>query len=161
MFAGFAIIAKQVDCHLTVVGHGFDLINVQQMMQNLGIADKVTFAGYIPNAGLKAYLNNAHVLLHTALFETGCAVIQEAMASGVAVCGTQVGILDDIGDRYAVMFPPGYAGGLAEQALKLANDPDLFENVTREAHQWIVKHDAKWAYENYLAFFNEIIKKKH
>jgi glycosyltransferase involved in cell wall biosynthesis len=159
MFAGFTRIVERIDCHLTVVGEGFDIPRVRQMMQSLGIVDKVTFTGYVPNAGLTAYLNNAHILLHTALFETGCAVIQEAMASGVAVCGTQVGILDDIGDKYAVMFKPGNAEELAEKALKLASDPVLFESITREAHQWIAKHDAKWAYENYLAFFNDEIKK--
>ena len=160
MFAGFARIAQKIDCHLTVLGDGFDIPKVRQMMQRLGIVDKVTFVGYIRNVELKTYLNNAHVLLHTALFETGCAVIQEAMASGVAVCGTQVGILDDIGDKYAVMFPPGDSERLAEKALKLVSDSYLFESVTGEAHQWIVNHDAKWAFENYLAFFNEIIKKK-
>jgi glycosyltransferase involved in cell wall biosynthesis len=160
MFAGFARIAEKIDCHLTVVGDGFDIPKVRQMIQSLGIADKVAFAGYVRNADLTTRLSNAHILLHTALFETGCAVIQEAMASGVAVCGTQVGILDDIGDKYAAMFQPGDAEGLAEEALKLVSDPDFFESITSEAHQWIVKHDAKWAYENYLAFFTEIIKKE-
>ena len=111
-------------------------------------------------AELKTYLNNTHILLHTALFETGCAVIQEAIATGVGVCGTQVGILDDIGERYAVMFQPGDDAELAAKALKLVNDPDLFESITKEAHQWIVKHDARWAYENYLAFFKKVIKRK-
>ena len=161
MFVGFARIAEKIDCHLTVVGDGFDNPKVHQMIHSLGIADKITFTGYVQNVDLTTLLSNAHILLHTALFETGCAVIQEAMASGVAVCGTRVGILDDIGEKYAVMFTPGDAEGLAEKALELVNDPDLFESVTREAHQWIVKHDARWAYEKYLAFFNALIEKKH
>lgn len=159
MFRAFSIIAKTIDAHLTVVGDGFDVPPVRQLVKELGITERITFTGYIKNSELADYLQRAHILLHTALFETGCAVIQEAMASGVAVCGTQVGLLDDIGDKYAVSVPPGDAKTLAEKAIMLVNNPSLYKSITREAHHWILQYDTVWAYENYLTFFRNVIKK--
>ena len=97
MFRAFAKVAQKIDCHLTVIGEGFNIDKVREMMKDLRIDDHVTFTGSVSQSQLPQYLRKAHILLHTARFETGCAVIQEAMSSGVAVVGTRVGILSDIG----------------------------------------------------------------
>jgi glycosyltransferase involved in cell wall biosynthesis len=94
--------------------------------------------------------------LHTARFETGCAVIQEAMASGVGVCGTRVGLLADIGDEYAVIVPPQNPEMLADEILKLVNDQQKFERITTNAFNWITENDAYWSYKNYLRLFDRI-----
>ncbi len=157
MFAAFAKIAQKIACNLTVIGEGFNVPKVQQMMIDLKISDKVTFTGYIKNQELQIYLNNAHILLHTARFETGCAVIQEAMASGVAVCGTKVGILFDIGEQYAVIVPPGDVDQLAEKILQLVRDPQAYHRIKSNAYAWITQFDAEWSYKNYLSFFEAIL----
>lgn len=159
MFKAFARVVKQVDCHLTVIGEGYNNIKVQQMMVDLGIAGRVTFTGVVSQSELPYYLAKAHILLHTARFETGCAVIQEAMASGVAVCGTRVGILSDIGDRYAISVPVGDDKQLANEILTLVNNHKKYREIRAEAYQWIVKHDAVWAYENYLAFLKSSMRR--
>ena len=97
-----------------------------QLLKELGIQEHVTFTGELGQSDLPKYFDNAHILLHTARFETGCAVIQEAMASGVAVCGTEVGILADIGERYALMVHPQDSEGLAEKIISLVNNPQLY-----------------------------------
>jgi glycosyltransferase involved in cell wall biosynthesis len=160
MFQAFAIIAEKIACHLTLLGERFDSAQAQQMLVDLKIKDKVTVAGYVKNNELKMYLDKSHILLHTALFESGCAVIQEAMASGVVVCGTQVGLLHDIGSQYALIVPPQNPKALGLSVIKLVNDPDLYESISTEAHKWIMQNDAAWSYEKYLNFFNEVIHKK-
>jgi len=157
MFRAFAYVAGVIDCHLTVIGDGFKVPKVRAMLNDLQIADKVTLVGVVMQSELRSYLDDAHILLHTARFETGCAVIQEAMASGVAVCGTRVGILADIGHRYAVMVPPRDAEKLAEKILELVHDPISYRRITNEAHQWIAKYDAVWASQNYRYFLEQIL----
>lgn len=152
MFAAFARVARAIDCHLTVIGDGFNIPKVRTMLHDLQIEDRVTFTGVVMQSDLPSYFHDAHILLHTARFETGCAVIQEAMASGVAVCGTEVGILADIGDRYAVMVPPRDAEQLAGKILQLVNDPEYYRRIKNEAYQWIKKYDAVWASKNYHVF---------
>lgn len=161
MFAAFQKVAQKIDCRLTVVGEGFNNQQVQKLMCDLNISERVTFTGYVRNDELQIYLDRAHILLHSARFETGCAVIQEAMASGVAVCGTNVGILADIGAEYAVIVPPGDADQLAKKILELVSDPQSYERIGTSAYDWISKHDAEWSYQKYLKFFNTIIGGTH
>lgn len=152
MFRAFAKVAKTIDCYLTVIGSGYDVPEVPMLLKELGITERVTFTGELSQADLPQYFDKSHILLHTARFETGCAVIQEAMASGVAVCGTEVGILADIGERYARMVPPQDSEGLAEKVISVVNNPQLFSSITTEAYQWISEFDAAWSYRNYLDF---------
>ena len=125
MFTALAIISKKVDCHLTVIGSGYGSSNVRDMLDRLQISNLVTFVGEIDQSEIPRYFHDAHILLHPARFETGCAVIQEAMASGVAVCGTRVGILSDIGDSYAMIAPPKDPEQLANKIMELINNPGL------------------------------------
>lgn len=157
MFEAFAEVANVIDCHLTVVGDGFEIPKIHSLLTHLKIKEKVTLTGVMMQSELPLYLQKAHILLHTARFETGCAVIQEAMASGVAVCGTEVGILADIGDRYAVIVPPANARMLAEKILRLVNDPETYQRITKEAYQWITRYDAVWAADNYFSYIEKMI----
>jgi glycosyltransferase involved in cell wall biosynthesis len=159
MFRCFARLSKIIDCRLTVIGMGYDSPKVHEMLAQLDILDKILITGVLRQSELLPHLQKAHIMLHTARFETGCAVIQEAMASGVAVCGTAVGILADIGDRYAEMVKPGDDEGLATKVLQLINDPVRYETMTRDAHEWITTYDAAWSAENYRLFLDKALKK--
>lgn len=154
MFKAFAKVAQVIDCYLTVIGSGYGVPEVANSLHSLGIADRVNFKGEVSQSELPSYFDNAHILLHAARFETGCAVIQEAMASGVAVCGTNVGLLADIGDRFAMIAPPQDADALAEKIIFLVNNPYWYSSITAEAYKWICHHDAVWSYRNYLDFLN-------
>jgi glycosyltransferase involved in cell wall biosynthesis len=160
MFATFAKVASIIDCHLKVIGDGYNVPKVHTMMSQLNIDNKVTFIGEIDQSEIPEHFADAHILLHTARFETGCAVIQEAMASGVAVCGTRVGILSDIGDEYAVISDPAAADELASKILQLVNNAKAYEEMTKRAQQWITTYDSVWSYQNYTQFLNKIILEK-
>jgi glycosyltransferase involved in cell wall biosynthesis len=163
MFAAFGKLSESLDCHLTVIGNGFNIPKVQEMLQQLNILDKVTFKGEIDQSDIPLQFRGAHILLHTARYETGCAVIQEAMASGVAVCGTRVGILSDIGDKYAIIVPVGDVKMLAERIVELVRDPQMYDSITSAAHEWITTYDSIWSYKNYQRFIDEKLTqcKKH
>jgi len=160
LFVAFSRVAQQIPCHLTVVGEGFNIPKIHAMMKDLKITDKVTFTGFIRNDDLPKYLESAHILIHTALFETGCAVIQEAMASGVVVAGTNVGILSDIGDEYAVIVPPRDAAQLAEKIIDIVHDPVRYERIRNNAYQFISTYGEEWSYKNYRDFIAAVIKNK-
>lgn len=158
MFSAFAQVSQSVDCHLTVIGHGYNTPKVQQVLEKLQIADKVTFVGEVIQEEIPKCFEHAHILLHTARFETGCAVIQEAMASGVAVCGTRVGILSDLGDEFAMIAPVQDVEQLSEKILQLLKDQSLYDKLTMNAYRWITTYDSIWSYENYRRFMHSFLK---
>jgi glycosyltransferase involved in cell wall biosynthesis len=160
LFKTFALVAQQIDCHLTVIGDGFGNDEVKTLMKDLKIENKVTFIGYVMNEELPNRLKDIHILLHTAIFETGCAVIQEAMASGIVVAGTDVGILYDIGDGLALKAPIRSPQILAEKILELIDNPIQYNLIREKAHQFITTYDAVWSYQNYRAYLYKIISEK-
>jgi glycosyltransferase involved in cell wall biosynthesis len=159
MFSTFARISQMMKAELKVIGDGYNIPRVREMLKRLNIEDKVIFTGEIDQFEIPCHFKSSHILFHTARFETGCAVIQEAMASGVAVCGTRVGILADIGDDFAVIVPVGDDEQLAVRTLQLIHDPAWYDRITTNAYQWITTYDSVWSYNNYKNFLSKIIAK--
>ncbi len=157
MFEAFASVSRKIDCHLTVVGSGFDDPRVRAILNEKEISHRVTIAGPVPQASLPEVLHPAHIMLHTSVFETGCAVIQEAMSSGIAVCGTRVGILADLDDQFSISVPVGNSEMLAARIIGLVNDRSRFRQMTAAAYRWISSHDAEWASEKYRAYLEKLI----
>jgi glycosyltransferase involved in cell wall biosynthesis len=160
LFRTFSLVAQQIDCRLTVIGDGFGNEEVKKLLKDLNIENKVTFLGYVMNEELPNHLKNIHFLLHTAIFETGCAVIQEAMASGIVVAGTDVGILYDIGDGFALKAPIRSPEILATKILELINKPAQYDLIRGKAYEFITAHDAVWSYQNYATYLNKIISER-
>jgi glycosyltransferase involved in cell wall biosynthesis len=82
------------------------------------------------------------------------------MASGVAVCGTRVGLLADIGDRYAMISPAKDPDGLAKNIIRLVEDTDLYDTITTNAYRWIETYDSIWSYKNYQRFIDEVLNQR-
>ena len=125
----------------------------------LGLINKITFKGALTYSQIPVQFYQAHILLHTSLFESCGVVIQEAMASGVAVCSTSVGMLADIGTQFAMIVPPKDFLQLAKKIIELIQDQNTYHKITSEAYQWINKYDAAWAIENYRLFIDDLLTK--
>jgi glycosyltransferase involved in cell wall biosynthesis len=157
MFSAFAIVSQVIDSRLTVIGDGYGIPKVSGLIKQLGIEGKVTFIGEIPESQIAAHFDDKHFLIHTSRFEAGCAVIQEAMASGVAVCSTDVGFISDLGDAYAVTVPVGNYEELAKKILQLAHDHEAYDRLTSKAYDWIRKHDLGWSVTAYDMMLKKLL----
>jgi glycosyltransferase involved in cell wall biosynthesis len=158
LFRAFAIIVKSVPAYLTVIGDGFDNPTVQKLLTDLKILDRVGLVGTVQNEALTAHFAKAHVLLHTARYESGCGVAQEAMASGVPVCTTSVGILADLGDQFSVIVQPNDPQELADKTIALIHDSGRYHRLQKIAHDYIAAHDLIWAASQYRQLFESLIK---
>jgi glycosyltransferase involved in cell wall biosynthesis len=76
---------------LTILGDGPMHEPWQALAEKLGIADRVTFAGWIPQTECAPYLHASLALLLPSVYECGGAVVLEAMASGIPVIATNWG----------------------------------------------------------------------
>jgi glycosyltransferase involved in cell wall biosynthesis len=83
--------AMATPAHLTMLGDGALRASLLQRISAMGLADRVTLAGYDPEIG--SYLANADVLLITSRYEGGPAVAVEALAQGVPVVSTDCSFL--------------------------------------------------------------------
>jgi len=98
--------ARLADAHLVVVGDGPEVDTLRQRAAALGLADAVTFAGFVPHADTPEFYRAADVFALSSDFDNSPNVVLEAMAAGLPVVTTDVG-----GVRELVADRPGAAAG--------------------------------------------------
>ncbi|WP_298358100.1 glycosyltransferase family 4 protein [Runella sp.] len=141
LLAAFQLITKQVKAHLTIIG--VDTLNgrIQKLALELGLADKITFLPRISHYYLPAFYAQAHILLHTSYSESQTMAVNEALACGVLVCGTRVGIIADLEDEITTVAAVGDAEELAQKVLHLLNDREKQEALRNKGIAWSKKND--------------------
>ena len=85
------IAAMKIPAHLTMLGDGALRDDLQQRISRLGLQDRVTWAGHVPE--IESHLAQADALLITSRYEGGPAVAVEALAQGVPVVSTDCSFL--------------------------------------------------------------------
>lgn len=137
----FKILQREIDCLLLHVGNDYMAGTVQELASEIGIADKVRFCGHVGYEAMAGLYSNADVFLQTSRFESQGMAAVEAMASGLIVCGTNVGLLSDLSGECCVTVPPREPESLAAAVLTLLNDEPEIERIRRNARLWCEKHD--------------------
>ena len=123
-FARPSLMAR--DIHLTMAGGGpVDLYRA--MAADLGVADRVSFTGWVSQDGARTLMVNSDALILPAYDEGLPLVILEALASRTPVICTPVGSIPEVlQDRHTALFvKPGDEGGIADAIANLIDRPEL------------------------------------
>lgn len=83
-------LAHLPDCRLTIVGDGPERHQLENLAAQLGVADRVIFAGSLPHEQLPTYYNAADILVLASSREGWANVLLEAMACGTPVVATRI-----------------------------------------------------------------------
>lgn len=115
---------------------------LQDLARQNDLESAVTFVGAQPKEAMPDLYRQADVLLFTSIWpEPFGRVLVEAMASGTAVIGTQVGgaaeIIDD--GCNALSFTPGDAASLAARIAQLAETPALRQQLVEMGRRTAVE----------------------
>ena len=96
---------------------------LQRQAAELGVADRVQFAGTVPEAELPKLLRSADVVACTPRRPPRATPVLQAMASGVVVIALPVGVLTDavIDDVTGFVLPPNDSRGLAAALRNVLN----------------------------------------
>lgn len=113
-----------------IIGDGPERASLQQMAQDLGIAQQVKFLGWLSRAEVLQTLTNCDVLVHPSLHEAGGGVCLEAIAAGRPVICLNIGgpavlISDGVGIKVSTVTPLQTIQELAMAMEKLETSPTL------------------------------------
>lgn len=90
------VIANIVESNSTLkvalIGGGVDLERLQDKVSSLNLTKHLTFLGVLPRSEVLIQMNRARVFLHTSSYESQAYVFNEALAMGMSVVSTDVGI---------------------------------------------------------------------
>jgi glycosyltransferase involved in cell wall biosynthesis len=137
-----ALARSGVDFQMDVVGEDTLAGEIQNLARKLGLAEKVTFRGFLPQRLLRPLVEAAHVLIVSSRHEAGPLVVLEAAAVGVPSVGTAVGHLTEWQPHGALAVPVGEAAALAIAIGSLLADEELRLAIAREAQRRAILEDA-------------------
>jgi colanic acid/amylovoran biosynthesis glycosyltransferase len=136
-FAGFA--RRYPAANFTIAGEGALLPELKNLAQELGLGDRVTFAGFLSQPDLRAQFYRAHLFLHPS--ETGSDGNQEgvpnsmleAMASGLPVFATNHGGIPEAIDHRSsgILVAERDADALARELIAGAENPEFLNALAQ------------------------------
>lgn len=153
----FSLLAQQMDCELVIVGnnYGGDVIEIINSMQ---LDEKIKLVGAIPTEKMTELFATSHILLHTSRFEGLPMVALEAMAHGVLICGTHVGVMADFSGKYCLTVPPGDYTALAETVANVVKDEVRYQAICEQAYSFIKTRDLQWYVTELEKIYSKVIE---
>jgi glycosyltransferase involved in cell wall biosynthesis len=115
------------DLPLTIVGDGPDRLSLERLVDRLGIAPFVSFAGAVSPAEIPAHLAHADVMIFPAQGEGFGLAAAEALMAGVPVvaCWDGGGVLDVVPETGAGRLVLPAPESMADAVLGLLGDPEV------------------------------------
>jgi glycosyltransferase involved in cell wall biosynthesis len=122
-----AVRVRYPAARLTVAGTGPELGRCEALVQELGVADGVSFVGRIDNDQIPALYASADVALNPSTVDNMPISILEAYASGVPVVTTDVGGIPYIAfhEKTALLVASGDHQAMAAAVCRLIEEPAL------------------------------------
>lgn len=133
LIRAFSLLENREGYELIICGKGPLHDQLVAEASSLGIADQVTFAGFVSEEQKREYLANADIAVFPSSGgESFGIVLLEAMAAGTLVlAGDNIGyrtVLDDVDE---VLFPPEDAAVLAQKIFEYSDNSKKSRNVLK------------------------------
>ena len=126
-----------------VAGVGTYSDELRRLVDELGLADRVRFTGFLEDHDLRLHYAAADVALAPSIYEPFGLVAVEAMACGTpVVVGDTGGLREIVADGHGLSFPPQDEAQLADRLVALLTDPALADDlVTRGRERIAARYD--------------------
>lgn len=156
------------DAVLEIVGCGPLQSQLEQLVQQLGLQNQVHFHGQQPQTKVSQLLQASDVFVLPSLREAGGNAILEAMATGLPAIATHwAGPAQMITPNCGILVDPSspqqFTAGLAEAMIKLANNPQLRQQMGESARQRVHQHYFDWnsKCDRIVEIFAETLDQQH
>lgn len=163
-----ALLKARPDVKVLLVGGGVQEANLRQQAQQLGVADKVVFAGRVPHQDVNRYYDLIQVLAYPRhpmrLTELVTPLKPlEAMAQGQLFVASDVGGHKELIEHHktGVLFKAGSADALAQALLDLLNNPSLWPVLKTNGREFVENvRNWKKSVANYVAPYERLASQK-
>jgi len=144
---------------LQIAGDGPERDNLERLVRELGIADRVVFHGWTPHEKVFDLLLNSQLFVHTPRWiEYFCISELEAMALGVPMvvsdCGGMASAIEDI----ALTFRRADVDDLTEKIKLIHGNPSLAMNLAAKAQERAKEFDYSQVTAKYLDIYKDVIR---
>ena len=128
----------EVPVHLDVAGKGYELPELQRLVEKLQLKDIVTFHGWVDEHQVNTLIGSARALIFPSVWhEPGGTVAFEAMAQSRAVIMSKVGGMPEVvlHEKTGLLIEPNDISQLAKSIERLAVDWSLAQQLGAEGRR--------------------------
>ena len=157
-----AEISKTLDVRLVIVGTVKKNGDIEKLIKNLGINERITFTGRIDNEAFVQQYARASLAIVPSVYEGFGFPAGEAMACGLPVVSTTGGALPEVVGDGGILVPPANSRELVNAITELLENPEQAEKMGRAGFNR-VHHRFSWkrAAEMTVAAYRETIRDYH
>lgn len=153
-------VLREVEAHFVVGGDGTERQALAVLAQELGVADHVTFPGFLPSEEYERLYSLGDVFAIASTAELQSIVTLEAAASGLPIVAADAGALGELvhPGRNGYLFPPGASAGMAEGLVRILRSAALRESMGRESRRIALGHDIAETFRKYAELYEEVVE---
>jgi glycosyltransferase involved in cell wall biosynthesis len=145
---------KGYNFHLSMIGDGERLNDIQKLIKNLEVSDYVSLIGSLPNSEVKSYMKKSNIFIFTSDRNEGWgAVLNEAMSCGCAVVASNlIGAAPYLikNNQNGLLFKSGCLTNLLDKTESLFKDQSFRNKLSRNAYYSLIN---QWSPENAASNF--------
>ncbi len=140
---------KKLNCNAIIIGDGSLGDSVKLEIENWKL--KINFHGWAKDQKeIAELLNKSKILVMASYNEGGPRVVPEAMACGVPVLATAVGIVPDLlKNGHSGEIIAWKAEDIAQKAYRLLNDVERYKEYSRSGQEAVKQFEKRAAIKNY------------
>jgi glycosyltransferase involved in cell wall biosynthesis len=159
LLPALAIARRTLDVRLDLVGEDtFGDGRLQREAATLGVANAVSFHGFLPTDELPPLRAAAHLYVQSSRHEAGGVSVLEAAAAGLPIVGTRVGYVSDWTPNAAVAVPPADPAALAAAIVATLQAPGERARLAEAARQFVTAHDTDWTAAALTDLYTELTR---
>jgi glycosyltransferase involved in cell wall biosynthesis len=145
--------------HMRIVGCGSNERALKRLSADLGIADDVTFVGFVPIPRVYQEFAEAQIFCGLSRSEALGNVFLEAQAAGCAVIATRTGGIPDIVEdgRTGLLVPPDDAAVAARALRELLSDPRRWAELARAGLAHVQTYDWSGIVARYAELYRTLL----
>lgn len=149
--------------HLLIVGDGVRKPSLMKMCEELGIAERVHFTGFISTPqGLPEIYRIAHLFITASEMETQGLVLLEAAASGLPIVAVRASCIPEIvhEDVNGFLAEPGDIQGLSRGMGILLQDRNQAAQMGKASLALAQQHDNRFTLEAHEKLYHQLIEQR-
>jgi len=160
---GLSRVVRTSNVHLVIAGRGAEENRLKRLERSLGLHERVTFAGFVPDADLPGFYAMADCFIIAGTAELQSIVTLEAMASGLPVIGVRAMALPELVHPGAngCLFDPADESGVADCITAVFADASRRKEMSAGSLAIIERHDIEQTINQFESIYRSLVAKKN
>jgi glycosyltransferase involved in cell wall biosynthesis len=160
---GLSRVVRTSNVHLVIAGRGAEENRLKRLERSLGLHERVTFAGFVPDEDLPGLYAMADCFIIAGTAELQSIVTLEAMASGLPVIGVRAMALPELVHPGAngCLFDPGDESGVADCITAVFADASRRKEMSAGSLAIIERHDIEQTINQFESIYRSLVAKKN